>query len=84
VHSAQRWPWNEPEQLRRRYVKFNLNALVHIAEEAAGSDATCVNVSKLSEGKIKSFLQLCRMENSRLSKFPIPILDTLITPRHLK
>lgn len=35
-YSAQRWLWNEPEQLGRRYIQFDVNALIDIAEEAAG------------------------------------------------
>ena len=73
VHSAQRWLWNEPEQLQCRYVKFNLNALVHIAEEAAGADAICVNVSKLSEGNFnKVFLATMQDGKQLIVKIPNP------------
>jgi hypothetical protein len=56
-YKAQRWLWNEPQQLQRRYLEFNLKALIQIAEDAAGPGAKCVEVTKLPEGNFnKTFL----------------------------
>jgi hypothetical protein len=61
AYSAQRWLWNEPAQLQRRFVISNLNTLPGIAEEAAGPDAICVSLTKLPEGNSnKAFLATMR------------------------
>lgn len=56
-YKAQRWLWNETEQLRRRYVKFDLAALIRVIEVALSPDANCVGLTKLPEGNFnKTFL----------------------------
>jgi hypothetical protein len=56
-YKAQRWLWNEEEQLQRRYLKFDLKSLIRASEEAVGSGAQCVEVTKLPEGNFnKTFL----------------------------
>lgn len=56
-YKAQRWLWNESEQLQRRYVKFDLTSLIRMVEEVVGADARCAEVLKLSEGNFnKTFL----------------------------
>lgn len=50
--------WNESRQLQRRYVSFNLNALIQIAEGAAGDDAVCANVTKLPERSSNKMLSV--------------------------
>ncbi|KAL2798420.1 kinase-like domain-containing protein [Aspergillus keveii] len=71
AYSAQRWLWNEPAQLQRRFVISNLNTLPGIAEEAAGPDAICVSLTKLPEGNSnKAFL--ATMRASLLVKIPNP------------
>lgn len=44
-YHAQRWLWSEDRQLRRRSVRFDLDGLVRVAEEAAGKDSACVIVT---------------------------------------
>ncbi|KAB8273109.1 kinase-like domain-containing protein [Aspergillus minisclerotigenes] len=66
----------DPEDLyvysaQRRYVSFDLNALIKTAEEAADDNAVCVNISKLPEGNFnKAFL--VTMQNGRKLVVKIP------------
>lgn len=56
-YEAQRWLWNEREQLERRYLNFNLKALIRVAEDAVGSGSRCAEVTKLPEGNFnKTFV----------------------------
>ncbi|KGO74684.1 Aminoglycoside phosphotransferase [Penicillium italicum] len=72
-YSAQRWLWNESEQLRRRYIQFDLDALIQIAEEAAGHDAVCLNLSRLPEGNFnKVFLATMQDGKQLVVKIPNP------------
>lgn len=73
TYRAQRWMWNEPQQLNRRHVKFSLKGLVNIVERAAGEKAICTNITKLPEGNFnKAFL--ASMEDGRqlIVKIPNP------------
>ncbi|KKK16222.1 hypothetical protein ARAM_001796, partial [Aspergillus rambellii] len=73
AYSAQRWIWNEAQQLRSRYVSFDLHTLIQIAEEAGGDNAVCVNVSKLPEGNFnKAFLVTMRDGLELVVKIPNP------------
>ncbi|PLB50315.1 hypothetical protein P170DRAFT_380891 [Aspergillus steynii IBT 23096] len=73
AYSAQRWIWNEAQQLRSRYVSFDLNALIRIAEKAAGNNAVCINVSKLPEGNFnKAFLVTMQDGLELVVKIPNP------------
>ncbi|KAB8255378.1 kinase-like domain-containing protein [Aspergillus pseudonomiae] len=73
TYSAQRWIWNEAQQLQNRYVSFDLNALIKIAEEAAGDNAVCVNISKLPEGNFnKAFLATMQDGRELVVKIPNP------------
>ncbi|KAF2667398.1 hypothetical protein BT63DRAFT_456698 [Microthyrium microscopicum] len=72
-YKGQRWLWNEKDQLQRRYQKFNLKALIKIAENAAGDGAVCTDMSKLPEGNFnKTFL--VKMEDGRelIARLPNP------------
>ncbi|KAJ5162050.1 hypothetical protein N7492_007442 [Penicillium capsulatum] len=70
---GRRWLWTEPEQLRRRYVQFDLNALIHIAEEAAGHGAVCLDLSRLPEGNFnKVFLVTMDDGKQLIVKIPNP------------
>ncbi|KAE8150026.1 hypothetical protein BDV25DRAFT_129895 [Aspergillus avenaceus] len=61
------------QQLRNRSVSFDLNALIRVAEDAAGDDAVCVNVSKLPEGNFnKAFLVTMRNGSELIVKIPNP------------
>jgi serine/threonine protein kinase len=73
AYTAQRWMWDEPRQLRSRYVWFDLNALIRAAEKAAGEDAVCADVSKLPEGNFnKAFLVTMRDGRQLVVKIPNP------------
>ncbi|KAL4911208.1 hypothetical protein BDW74DRAFT_164780 [Aspergillus multicolor] len=73
TYSAQRWLWNEKAQLARRYVRFNLDALIKIAEHAAESDAICTNITKLQEGDFnKVFLATMKDGKEVVVKIPNP------------
>ncbi|KAH7381697.1 hypothetical protein BKA66DRAFT_570821 [Pyrenochaeta sp. MPI-SDFR-AT-0127] len=72
-YRAQRWLWNEPEQLHRRYLCFNLKELIRAAEEAAGSDVTCSEVTKLPEGNFnKTFLMTMHNGYQLIARLPNP------------
>ncbi|KAL3489348.1 hypothetical protein BJX62DRAFT_252674 [Aspergillus germanicus] len=73
AYSAQRWLWNKPAQLQRRYINFNLNTLPGIAKEAAGSYAVCVSLTKLPEGNSnKAFLATMRDGKELIIQIPNP------------
>ncbi|KAF2229901.1 kinase-like protein [Viridothelium virens] len=72
-YTAQRWLWNERDQLQRRYLRFDLKALIKVAEDAAGAGSTCAEVSRLPEGNFnKTFL--VKMQNGRevIARLPNP------------
>ena len=72
-YKAQRWLWNEQEQLQCRYRKFNLKALICIVEEAAGQDASCVDFTKLPEGNFnKTFLATMQDGRQIIARLPNP------------
>lgn len=72
-YSAQKWLWNEPVQLLCRYVQFNIDALIHVAEEAAGHGSVCVDVSKLPEGNSNKVFVVTMQDGKQLIvKFPNP------------
>jgi hypothetical protein len=71
-YTSGRWLWNEKEQLSRRYVKFNLAALVNIAIHATGSKS-CIEVQKLPEGNFsKVFLLTMDDGKEVIAKLPNP------------
>ncbi|RAH67227.1 phosphotransferase family protein [Aspergillus aculeatinus CBS 121060] len=73
IYSAQRWLWNETQQLQRRYRAFDLPALIHIAEQAAGNNAECATISKLPEGNFnKALLVTMRDDRQLVVKIPNP------------
>ncbi|KAF2130889.1 kinase-like protein [Dothidotthia symphoricarpi CBS 119687] len=72
-YKAHRWLWNEPEQLRRRYLRFDLKALAHAAEDAAGPGANCIEVTKLPEGNFnKTFLMTMDDGRKLIARLPNP------------
>lgn len=72
-YNAQRWLWNEPEQLKCRYLKFNSKALIRVAEDAAGSGASCSEVTKLPEGNFnKTFLVTMQDGRQLIARLPNP------------
>jgi hypothetical protein len=82
---AQKWLWEEPAQLLGRYLQSNMDALIHVAEEAAGDGSVCVEVKKLPEGNSnKVFLVAMQDGRQLISNFQIPMLGPSTTQRHLK
>ncbi|KAF1844393.1 kinase-like protein [Cucurbitaria berberidis CBS 394.84] len=72
-YKAQRWLWNEAEQLQRRYLGFDLKALVRAVEQAAGPDADCVEITKLPEGNFnKTFLAMMCDGRQIIARLPNP------------
>lgn len=72
-YSAQKWLWNEPAQLLCRHVQFNIDALIHVAEEAAGHGSVCVDVSKLPEGNSNKVFAVTMQDGKQLIvKIPNP------------
>lgn len=65
--------WNESQQLQRRYIKFNLEALVSVVERVAGEKAVCANITKLPEGNFnKVFLASMKDGRQLIVKIPNP------------
>ncbi|KAJ8116979.1 hypothetical protein OPT61_g1714 [Boeremia exigua] len=73
TYKAQRWLWNESDQPKRRYLKFDLNALVKVAENTMGSDVSCVEVTKLPEENFnKTFLLTMHDGHQLIARLPNP------------
>ena len=72
-YKAQRWLWNEYEQLQRRYVKFDLAALIRVVEVALGPDASCVGFTKLPEDNFnKTFVATMQDGREIIARLPNP------------
>ncbi|KAL9094147.1 MAG: hypothetical protein Q9165_003562 [Trypethelium subeluteriae] len=72
-YKAQRWLWNERDQLQRRYLRFDLKALIKVVEDAAGSGSTCAEISKLPEGNFnKTFLVTMQNRHQVIARLPNP------------
>jgi hypothetical protein len=72
-YKAQRWLWNEKEQLQRRYLKFDLKSPIRASEEALGSGAKYIEVTKLLEGNFnKTFLVEMRDGSQVIARLPNP------------
>jgi hypothetical protein len=70
-YRAQRWLWNESEQLRRRFLKFDLEALIQVVEGIAGDGAKCMDVTKLPEGNFNKILLMTMNDGRQLiSRLP--------------
>lgn len=71
-YTAGRWLWGEEEQLSRRYVKFNVDELVHIAMRSTGS-SPCVAIKKLPEGGFNKVLLLTMSDGKDvIARIPNP------------
>jgi hypothetical protein len=71
-YKSQRWLWNEREQLQRRYVRFDLPALIRVIEEAIG-DTSCSALTKLPEGNFnKAFLATMQDGRELIARLPNP------------
>lgn len=67
-----RFVYDESEQLARRYVRFNMNALASLAADAAGA-TECVDIQKCPDGMYnKAFI--LTMDNGKqvIGKIPNP------------
>ncbi|KAF2429576.1 kinase-like protein [Tothia fuscella] len=72
-YKAQRWLWNEHEQLQRRYVRFDVAALIRVVEDALGPDASCVEFTKLPEGNFnKTFIATMQDGRELIARLPNP------------
>lgn len=56
-YTSGRWAWDEEEQLRERYRKFDILELQRIAEESVSAGA-CVSMKKIGEGSYNKSFQL--------------------------
>ncbi|PGH26506.1 hypothetical protein AJ80_01820 [Polytolypa hystricis UAMH7299] len=73
AYRAQRWLWNESKQLQRRHIKFDVQNLIKVAEEAAGRAAVCTNITRLPEGNFnKVFLASMKDGRQLIVKIPNP------------
>ena len=71
-YTAGRFLLEETNQMACRYIKFNMNKLVHIAARLVGS-RTCVAVRKLPEGQYsKAYLWTMDDEQRVVAKVPNP------------
>ncbi|KAJ0415927.1 kinase-like domain-containing protein [Aspergillus carlsbadensis] len=70
-YTSGRWLYDEPQQLQRRYVEFNVPALQRLAGRVAYSG--CVRMTKLPEGMHNKVFSL-KMGNGRevLARIPNP------------
>jgi len=72
-YKAQRWLWNEHEQLQRRYVRFDVAAPIRVVEDAIGPDASCVEFTKLPEGNFnKTFIATMQDGRELIARLPNP------------
>lgn len=71
-YTSGRWLWDEPAQLSRRYVKFDMAQLAQIAAESVGA-SSCVEIEKVPEGNFnKTFLLTMDDGNKVIAKVPNP------------
>ena len=69
-YSSGRWIWDEEQQLRERFRKFNVPELQHVAAESVGARA-CVSMTKLAEGSFNKIFRLI-MDNGKVAIARIP------------
>ena len=71
-YTAGRFLFEETNQMACRYIKFDMNELVHLAARSVGS-RTCVAVRKLPEGQYSKSYLLTRDDGQRVvAKVPNP------------
>lgn len=69
-YTSGRWLWGEEQQLRARYVEFNVAELKRIAAESIGAKS-CVSMVKLAEGGYNKVFKLV-MDNGSVAIARIP------------
>ena len=78
-YKAHRWLWNECEQLQRRYLKIDINALVGVVKTVSGTNATCTEVTRLPSGNFnKTFAMILQDGCELIARLPNPNAG----PRH--
>lgn len=71
-YTAGRWLWNEPDQLARRHVHFDMNELVRVAARSFGPSA-CTEIKKLPERNFnKTFLLTLDNGSQVIARIPNP------------
>ncbi|KAL4799240.1 kinase-like domain-containing protein [Aspergillus venezuelensis] len=72
-YTNKRWLFNEKSQLASRYVRFNLDGLVQVAQEAAGPRAVYVDLLMLTKGNYNRIFLAYMNDGKRLVvKIPQP------------
>lgn len=69
-YSGGRWLWNEEQQLRDRYKRFNVPELQNVAAESVRARA-CASMAKLAEGGFNKVFRLV-MDNGAVVIARIP------------
>lgn len=69
-HTSGRWLWDEQQQLRERFRKFNVPELQRAAAESVGA-TVCVSMTKLAEGSFNKVFRLV-MNNRKVAIARIP------------
>jgi len=71
-YTSGHWLWDEPAQLSRRYVSFNMAELAKIAAQSIGA-SSCVEIKKVPEGNFnKTFLLTMSDGKEVIAKVPNP------------
>ncbi|KAM5444027.1 Phosphotransferase enzyme [Microsporum ferrugineum] len=73
-YTAGRWLFNETQQLKARYVQFNINALTAAAAKSVGQEeSSCIKVEKLPEGNFNKSLLITMANGSQvIARVPNP------------
>lgn len=69
-YTSGRWLWDEEQQLRERFRKFNVPELRRVAAESVGA-RVCVTMTKLAEGSFNKIFRLI-MDNGKVAIARIP------------
>jgi hypothetical protein len=69
-YTSGRWLWNEEQELRARYMKFNVEELKRITAESIGAKS-CVSMIKLAEGGYNKVFKLV-MDNGAVAIARVP------------
>lgn len=71
-YTSGRWVWDEEQQLRDRYRRFNVAELQNIAAKSVGSDG-CVSMTKLAEGGYNKVFRLLMSDGKTvIARIPNP------------
>ncbi|GAB7355411.1 hypothetical protein MBLNU459_g5928t1 [Dothideomycetes sp. NU459] len=71
-YTSGRWLWDEEEQLRDRYKRFNVEGLKSVAAASVGAKA-CVSITKLAEGGSNKVFRLVMDDSSVvIARIPTP------------